>query len=251
MKAFYIFGKDRRFDLLSQRLFRDGYQVFREERETFLSPAAFVFPLGEKEERILSLLEKIPPESLVLLGKGTERIRLLCEDKGHTCVCLLEREDYLSFNCIATSEGTLAQIIQNCDRVLPQLKILVCGYGNCGREIARMLTSLDCPPHIFSRQGSMEKAKKAGFSLCPEPEKLPGFFDVVVNTVPAPIFSSSFFAALHPGSHFFQVASGTSGIDPEALKKRGISFHPLPGLPGKYSPATEAEAIDRVIRRLI
>ena len=76
-------------------------------------------------------------------------------------------------------------------------------------------------------------------------------FDGVINTVPEPIFTHEMLSTMRCGSSFFQIASGTSGIDPKKAEEMGFHFVPLHGLPGKYAPASEADAIRRVVEETI
>ena len=76
-------------------------------------------------------------------------------------------------------------------------------------------------------------------------------FDCVINTVPDPIFPPEMLATMREGSFFFQIAGGFSGIEPETAEKIGIHFVPLHALPGKFCPASEADAIWHVVEETL
>ena len=93
----------------------------------------------------------------------------------------------------------------------------------------------------------MARAKQDGFNVYHAPGERMGMFDVVVNTVPAPLLTDDFLDKISPETHFFQVASGLSGATAASFATRGIPFHPLPGLPGLCAPQNEADAMYRIL----
>lgn len=247
MHDFYIYGTDKRFDLIADRLIEDGKTVARSGVSQ--KSATYLFPLNTAGDALISQLENIQPKSLVFVGKSNEAVREKAKENQIHLISLLDEHDYVEENALATAEGTLASVIQETNRVLRDTCVLICGFGNCGKAIARLFWLCGCEVWIFSREGSMEKAHCEGFNTYRAPGKHMGMFDAIINTVPAPIFSETFLQSFVPGTHLFQVASGLSGIDPNLLKEKGIPFHPLPGLPGKVAPESEADSILRILSR--
>ena len=248
MESVYILGKDRRFDAL-ERLCRDeGFFVFRsvEKKEK----GVFIFSLGAKKEEILSFLEKAEMGSLFLVGRADKETKELARKAGIGLFCLLEENEYLEKNSTATAEGTLAEVIRRTDRVLGETSVLICGYGNCGRALARLFWLCGSEVWIFSHEGSMEKARKDGFNTYRAPGKNLGMFDVILNTVPEALFSSEWVQGVREDGLIFQIATGLSGMDPD-FAALGIPFIPLPSLPAKYAPETEAETIFTLLKRLL
>ncbi len=250
MEDFFVLGEDRRFDLLSEMLKRDHYRVSRTLSPTEV-PSAYLFSLASSGDDVCSVLEKVPKKSFVLVGRSTPKLVQLAKEKDLSLVALLEDETYLLANSLATAEGTLSEVIRCTDHLLTEASILICGYGNCGRSLARLLWLCGGEVWVWSREGSMERARQDGFNTYRAPGKKMGMFDVIINTVPEPVFTEEFLNSIHPGTHFFQVASGLSGVLPDQAKLLGIHFHPLPGLPGRFAPATEAGSIYRVLNRTL
>lgn len=249
MLTFYVLGSDRRFDLVASALEEEGFSVLREgiakERAVYLLPPA------TGEEEVLALLDRLAKGSFVFWGRAGEKAKKHAAEKEIFLTSLTEDKLYLELNSRATAEGVLAEVIQKTPCLLGEETVLVCGYGNCGKQIAKLLWLCGCDVWVHSRKGSLAKAKEDGFNTIHTFGENLGMFDLVVNTVPAPIFPSAFLDALSVGTLLFQVASGLSGLDPKDLKERGISFHPLPGLPGRIAPETEADAIFRLIKETL
>ncbi len=243
--------RDLRFMHLAEKAASAGYEVFTYEKDPPGEKGVFFFPLGMGEKELLTALKPLPEHSLVFAGKGTEEVKRFAKEKELSVTFLPEEKRYLLKNAQHTAEGTLAEIITRTDRRLDELCLLVYGYGNCGRAIARLLWLCGCEVWIWSRERGQALAEQDGFNVYPAPIKGLGMFDGVVNTVPDPIFPPDFLATMQKGSFFFQVASGDSGIHMQQAEDAGIRFIPLHGLPGKYTPASEADAIwDEVTRVL-
>jgi dipicolinate synthase subunit A len=250
MHCFYLLGSDRRYDLIAEKLSQTGGHVFRKIEGVPSEKALFFVPMGMGEEGILQLIELALPDSVFLVAKATSKIKAAAEKRNVSCIALFDAESYRKENSTATAEGTLAEIIQKTDRNLSDQCVLVYGYGNCGKAIADLLYLVGCEVWVWSRERGQKKALADGFNLFPAPTHGLSMFDCVINTVPEPIFSDSLLCTLREGSHFFQIASGLSGICPEDLLSRGVFFHPLPGLPGKISPAAEADLIFEIIHTI-
>ena len=247
MENFYLLGSDRRFDILEQYLREDGFWVFRKEEEG--KKGIYLLSLGAKKKEVIDLLQKAAEGSTFFLGRAEEEVRDIAKQKSIDLHCLLEEEIYLEKNSATTAEGTLAEVIKNTDRLLSQQCILICGYGNCGRALARLFWLCGSEVWIYSHEGSMERARRDGFNIYRAPGKKLGMFDVILNTVPDPIFTDEWLGKIRRDCKIFQIASGLSGMDPEAAKAASLSFYPLPSLPGKYAPETEAETIYTLLKR--
>lgn len=243
MKHFFLLSDDPRFDELQKRLSFYSYPVFRTLKNTLPEESVLVFPLGAKEETVLSAAENAPRGSIIAVGRKTETLLSFCNARGIGLIPLLEDEIYLNQNAVATAEGFLGECIAKTDATLADQTFLVIGYGNCGKAIAKLLYLCGSEVYVHSHSGSMAKAEADGFSLFPAFTEKLSMFDCIVNTVPAPIFNEPFFSLCRRGTHFFQIASGLSGIDANVTKKHGVNFHPLPALPAKYSPVTEGDSL--------
>ena len=112
---------------------------------------------------------------------------------------LLERRDihYLDFmkdeivteeNAVATAEGVIAELVNHSPYNIEEAKIIVTGYGCCGRAVAARLKALGARVTVLARRREVRKlAKKDGFYAADfafGPEEAMGAA-MLVNTVPA------------------------------------------------------------------
>ncbi len=248
MDEVYILGTDGRFSAIERLCRERGLTCHREPRE---KRGLYLLPLGARDEEILQIARKAKRGSVLFAGRASEKTKTALKEMGLSLFCLLEEELYLEKNSSATAEGTLSEVIRSTDRLLSEACILICGYGHCGRALARLFWLCGSEVWIFSHEGSMKRAKEDGFNLYHAPGDRMGMFDLVINTVPAPLLTEAFCRGMRQGTKLFQVASGLSGADPEALAKQGIQWVPLPSLPGRFAPETEAETIFSLMERFL
>ena len=242
---------DARFACLARRAEESGLTTIQYTHKIPHEQGIFFFPLSFKESDCISALRSVPENSTVFFGKASENVKKSAAEKGIRLHCLLENEHYLSQNAVHTAEGTLAELIANTDRRLDELCLLVYGYGNCGRAIANLLWLCGVEVWVWSRARGQARALQDGFNLYPAPQKGLSMFDGVINTVPDPIFPKSFLSTLQKDSFFFQIASGSSGISPEVMEELGVRFFLLHGLPGKYCPASDGDALWEVVESIL
>jgi len=251
MKHFFVLGNDDRFSLLSRILEEKGYSVKRSVEKRAEDASCYIFSPGTSQEEIALLLKEAREGSVFLCGRKSKGLSDEAKKKNVGLYSLFDDPRYLIKNSLATAEGTLSEVIKGVGRTLPELCILVCGYGNCGKAIADLFFLCGSEVWIHSHEASLLRAAQDGYNEYPSFGENLGMFDVIVNTVPAPIFEDPFFDSLRPGTHFYQIASGFSGICAETLYQKGIVFHPLPGLPGRFAPETEAEAIFEFLQEIL
>lgn len=176
---------------------------------------------------------------------------------------LLERRDirYLDFmkdeivteeNAVATAEGVIAELVNHSPYNIDEAKIIVTGYGCCGKAIAERLRALGARVTVLARRREVRKeAKKAGFYAADfafGPEEAMGAA-MVVNTVPAPVITRAIIRELPRDAYILDIASKPGGTDFACAKECGIRADLALGLPGKYAPKESAYILDRAIER--
>ncbi len=78
-----------------------------------------------------------------------------------------------------------------------------------------------------------------------------GFPGIVINTVPAPMLTAARVAGMKPDALILDLASAPGGTDFEAARAFGIRALTAPGLPGKWSPQTAAEAVRDAVYNIL
>ena len=223
--------------------------------------------LAEADRLILPIpVSKIPEQGILndILNKSlTNDTLVLGGCFSPEQVELLERRDirYLDFmkdeivteeNAVATAEGVIAELVNHSPYNIDEAKIIVTGYGCCGKAIAERLRALGARVTVLARRREVRKeAKKAGFYAADfafGPEEAMGAA-MVVNTVPAPVNTRAIIRELPRDAYILDIASYPGGTDFACAKECGIRADLALSLPGKYAPKESAYILDRAIER--
>ena len=147
---------------------------------------------------------------------------------------------YAIENAALTAEGTLELVMRRSDRALAGQSALVAGYGRIGTLLAAKLAAVGVRITVAARSASARAAAQASGHNSVDITFIPALYDIVLNTVPAPILSGSYGADLCVD--LASVPGGWSDDTP-VLK--------APGLPGLYAPRSGADVMANAIYRIM
>lgn len=223
--------------------------------------------LVEAEMLILPIpVSKVPEQKILndILNKNlTNGTKVLGGSFSAEQVELLTRRDipYLDFmedrivteeNAVATAEGAIAELVAKSPYNIDEAKIIVAGYGCCGKAIAMRLKALGARVTVLARRREARReAKKEGFyavDFAFGPEEAMGAA-IVVNTVPAPVITRTIIRELPRDAYILDIASKPGGTDFACAKEYGIRADLVLGIPGKYAPKESARILARAIER--
>lgn len=172
-------------------------------------------------------------------------------DKGSKAIEYLYREDFKKSNGILTAEAAIQVAMENTDFAIAGCRALVSGSGAIAFPLARGLKALGATVTLAARnQAALEKARLEGFcttELC----FAGGEYDLVFNTVPAPVFDRVMLEGMGKNTLIIDLASLGGGVDKIAAAELGISVIPALALPGKYMPKTSAKVIFASVQNAI
>lgn len=164
----------------------------------------------------------------------------------------MKNDEIAIFNSIATAEGLVADIITSYPGNLYQSRVIVLGYGKCGKTLADRLKGLGCRVTVCARN---ENALALAYSLGHSTLTLDEFssfaaeFDLIINTIPALVVKPDTLKTLNKTTYLYDIASTPGGIDYDTAKALGLHASQHLSLPGKYSPKASAEALYHYIMR--
>ncbi len=198
------------------------------------------------------LNKKMKNDTLVLGGCFSQEFVEWMEQRGIAYLDFMEDETVVEENAVATAEGAIADVILHSPYNIDESKIIVSGYGKCGRAIAERLQALGARVTVLARKKESRKAaKKEGFYAADfafGPEEAMGA-NVLINTVPAPVITELMIRELPKNAYLLDIASKPGGVDFESAKEHGIRAQLLLGIPGKYAPLESAYILARAIER--
>lgn len=277
--CFWVVGGDPRQAALSRALSDDGHQVHTyalEEGEGTPHPApdlsgigsahCVVLPLPSDDGELLNtplsrtplplsdLLSALRPSQLLCAGRPSPRLRALSEERGLRLIDYFAREDLTIANAVPTSEGAIQLAMEELPITLHGARVLVIGYGRLGKVLAYQLQGLGAHVSVAARkQADLSWIRVWG---CEGEEtgalqgELSGY-DLIINTVPAPVLSRPLLAELREGCLVIDLASKPGGVDFDGAAQLGVKVIWALSLPGKVAPVTAARAIRDTIYNIL
>lgn len=153
-------------------------------------------------------------------------------------------ESYQIANAALTAQGAAALLEK--ERPLAGASALVLGYGRVGRLTAAELLRRGASLTVGARRKESRAWARAEGCSAVDTEDLESVldqFDIIVNTVPAPVLTEGRLRHVRPEAVLLELASAPGGIDAAAAREQGRLYLSAPGLPGKYAPALAAEIL--------
>lgn len=267
---FGIIGGDRRQEELLALLRRDGYTVAacgvagEMDWDAAVAAEVVILPLPLcKEGDTLNiegprrgagaLFRQFRRDQLILAGQVKPAQAALAAELDLKLVDYFRREELTVANAAATAEGTVQVILEYLERSLLGSQCLILGYGRIGKLVSCRLAALGAQTTIAARRPESRAWAEAYGHKALDIGHLKGelnHFDVVVNTVPAPVFGEMHLRELKPGCLCVDVAS-VRGIDLPAAENLGLPNVWARALPGKLMPETAGKIIRDTVYTII
>lgn len=224
----------------------------------------------------------------VFAGAVSGEWKNFLESNGIAYVDFMQLQEVVEGNAIITAEATVAEILLASKKSICQQKILVTGYGCCGKPIAFLLRAMGAEVTVAARREEVrEEIRKDGFEaarfytvkmdrdIIELPQDLnireitdldagtqKAFtekgsrildiateIDTIVNTVPAPVITKEIIEKMSKESLIVDIASSPGGTDFVAAEEHGISAKLALGLPGIYTTTSSAELLKNAISK--
>lgn len=224
---------------------------------------AFILPLPATSDNICikgtditfeNLINKINPNQVVFTGKLDESIKKKITEKGIALYDYYSRDEFALKNAVPTALGVLNFVMNNCKKIVPEMNVLVIGYGKCARAICKAFDSLGADVTSASRKYlTVAEAQAHGINGCliKDVINFSENADVVINTVPVPILKKDFIDTLNKDSLIIDIASAPYGFDYSYAKSAGKKIVLLPSIPGACFPITAGYIIADTIMNIM
>ena len=147
---------------------------------------------------------------------------------------------YAVENAALTAEGAVWLVMRRSERALAGQSALVAGYGRVGRLLADKLAALGARVTVAARSAEARAEAAARGHNSVDINYISESYDIVLNTVPAPVLAGHYGASL-----CLDLASMPGGwMDETSVLK-------APGLPGIYAPRSAADVMANAIYRVM
>lgn len=200
--------------------------------------------LGQRtlEWALLPLVMK--PGAILVAGEFPTEAETWLRSQGIWCAGVLEDPAYLVENAAVTAEGALCLALELMPRTLWGAEVLVIGWGRIGKFLAAKLAALGAKVTVAARR-EQQWAELESLGFRPEEtgryHQGLGDYDLIVNTVPAPVLTLEQVGETKSGCCLIELASQPGGIPEEAAALRETRIGR--GLPGKLFPRTAGEQL--------
>ena len=142
-------------------------------------------------------------------------------------------------NAAITAHCAVGIVMSQLPRTLPNTNTLVIGWGRIGKCLAELLRSLGTTVTVAARKESdLAMLEALGFSTMPLPLSQAQGFDVILNTVPAPVLQAD---QANANALLIDLASHPGILGDGVLWERG--------LPGRSAPETSGILIAKTALR--
>ena len=239
----------------------DNLQMAIDNSEVIIGSIPFLKNNGEtyatfsdKHIYVKDLVDKNHKDKIFIAGSIQKDTKEMLEKSYKKVIDIMQREELVILNTIATAEGAIDVAIQNTDRVLHRSNVLILGFGRVGKVVAEKFHQLFCKVTCAARKDTdLAWIKAFGYeavNIYKLKENLKQY-DIIINTVPQMIINKNEMQYMKPNVLLIDLASAPGGINTEDAQEMNLKFVWALALPGKVAPMTSAEFIKETIYNVL
>ena len=161
---------------------------------------------------------------------------------------------YHTANALPTAEGAIQIAMEELPITLHDARVLVIGFGRLGQALAPRRRALGARVWVAARRYAQRAAAESMGLGSEGIHRLPDWlcgYDLVLNTVPAPVLGARELNALKERALVIDLASKPGGVDFSAAAELGVKAIWALSLPGKVAPVTAGLAIKSTIYNIL
>ena len=211
-------------------------------------------PMSLSEHPLAPILDRLSPRQFLCGGRVDEQALALARERGLTIHDYFAREELAVANAVPTAEGALQLAMEHLPITIHGARVLVVGFGRVGRMTAQRFAALGARVSVAARRYDQLAWAQAMGLGAEELGHLAGWlcgYDLVVNTVPAPVLTRTELEDLKGDCLIIDLASKPGGVDLAAAGQLGLTVIWALSLPGKVAPVTAGAAIKSTIYNML
>lgn len=265
MIHFTVLGGDQRQRWLAMGLMEDGYPTSTcavpempeqplpealQQADVLILPLPAFAPDGTLTSQggtqitAAEILAGLRPTAKIFGGK-LQGAAGMFHNGGFAPVDYMALETVAAANAVPTAEGAIQIALARMKITLQDSCCLVIGWGRIGKILARKLQLLGAKVTVSVRRPA-DAAMVRALGMCSDTTGVYGGgldYDLVLNTVPAPVLDQAALMRTRPDVLILDLASAPGGVDFAAAQRLGRTALPALGLPGKTAPKTAGRII--------
>ncbi|MBQ3226258.1 MAG: dipicolinate synthase subunit DpsA [Clostridia bacterium] len=211
-------------------------------------------PLYSGEILVDDFIKLLPRECFVLGGMLKNPLTEYLKEYHIPFSDYFLREEFAVANAVPTAEGAIEIALRETPYTLCGSSCLIAGYGRIGKLLAKDLAALGASVTVCARRPeSLAWIQANGFtaSSFEHLEERISTYDIVFNTVPAPLFCGEMLRKIRKDTLIIDLASKPGGVDFEDAARLGLNVIWALSLPGKCAPKTAGAIICDTICNII
>lgn len=195
------------------------------------------------------LLGMLTNSHILVGGNLPDSVVSYCTRQGIQYYDIMTSADFVTKNARLTAEGLLIPLLTHTSFSICDCRVLLVGYGNCGREIADILRLFTNEIYIYDKNSdALRSARSKHFTAVSGKDIQNPFhglqqINTIINTSPVNPFDDRTWESFPADCKIFNIASSVLKL-PSPVSKRLLS---CPGIPGKYAPKTAGNMIAKDI----
>jgi len=211
-------------------------------------------PLSSKKAPLESVFQAMRPGQILCAGKLSPALAEQARERGLLVYDYFGREELAVKNAVPTAEGAIQIAMEELPTTLFGARVLVIGFGRIGKLLAHRLKGLGARVTVSARS-YQDLAWIEAYGFCAErTDQLEGWlcnYDLIINTVPAPVLGEALLEDLSPDCLVIDLASRPGGVDFESAAALGIKVIWALSLPGKVAPVTSGRIIRDTVYHIL
>ena len=248
-----ILKDDARYDHTENYLRNKGHIFY----DTNMSPKNLdfvIFPFKKEIDKSIyndDYFAALKNNVLVFSGIRNAYVSEKCAEYELLYHAIMDDHGIAVKNAIPTSEGVITYLITNRSDTVANSRVLIIGYGVCGRDLSKRLKALGANVYALVRNREKECAAYAD-SIAPIylDTLFTLSFDVIINTVPMCVLDDGMLEKTE-GALLIDIASEPYGFNMEHAKRLNAQSALLPGIPGKYAVQTAGKILGEYINHVL
>lgn len=240
----YINGIDNRCNELKRIMLEQGYQI--QDNIRLVSKCDIVY-LGKDGQGLENLNYKINCFVFTLLKN--QRLEYLSQMKGFKYRYLYSDEQFIDENTYISDEALIGYMIINNTISLANAKILILGYGHCGKDLAGKLAKFKACITVSTRnEHYCDEIDKQEYKYINLNNLDLAEYDFIINTIPSQILTGKLLKTKKDNCKIYDISSYPYGMD---LVERDKNYTQLDMLPTRYAYKSSAKILYKSIKRFL
>lgn len=182
------------------------------------------------------LIENNHKNKTLIAGSISENAKEKLEASYGKVIDIMNEEELVILNTIATAEGAVDVAIQNTDITIHGSQVLILGFGRVAKEVANKFHGLSANVTCAARKKSdLAWAKALGYgavNIYDLREDLKQY-DIIINTIPQMIIDKEEMQYMNKNVLLIDLASSPGGINTNDAQKLRLKFVWALALPRK------------------